>query len=119
MDGTFADYKKSCKNIARSLKEGRIVEIYYLFQDPLIAWKFTRAREVIEGRFVPKEVFVNALFKARDNVHKAKEEYGKNIKVHVVIKNFEKNQENLYINVSNIDTHLKIGYDYDTLIRNL
>lgn len=119
LDGTFADYKKSCKNIERSLKRKRIIEIYYLFQDPVIAWKFTKAREELEGRFVPKTVFVDSLFKAKENVDKVKNEYGKAIKVHVVIKNFENNQENLYVDVDTIDTYLKISYDYKSLMKKL
>jgi hypothetical protein len=56
LDGTFA-YERAMENIERSLKHGRRVVIYYLFQDPVAAWKFTQIREAKEGRRVPMEVF--------------------------------------------------------------
>lgn len=45
LDGTFAAYDKSFSNVQRSLKRGRVVEIFYLYQDPRIAWDFTKKRE--------------------------------------------------------------------------
>ena len=36
------------------------VTIFYVYQDPKIAWKFTQEREIAEGRHVPKKAFINA-----------------------------------------------------------
>ena len=75
MDATFTPYHQAESNVARSLSRGRHVEIIYIFQDPLQAWEFTQKREAIEGRFVPKEVFVDALFTSRENVKLIKAKY--------------------------------------------
>lgn len=70
LDGTFADYKKAKSNIQRSLDHARYVSIFYVYQDPILAWEFTKAREALEGRKVPKNIFVDSLFKAKENVGK-------------------------------------------------
>src|SRR3989344_6096985 len=55
IDGTFAHYDPSLKNIQRSLNHRRPVKIWYLYLDPKIAWDFTRKREKLEGRPIKKE----------------------------------------------------------------
>src|SRR3989344_455976 len=47
LDGTFA-YAGAIENIRRSLEHGRIVEIWFVYQDPLKAWEFTKVREARE-----------------------------------------------------------------------
>lgn len=108
LDGTFADYEKSHLNIERSLRKNRIVHIYYLYQDPLIAWKFTKAREATEGRPVPKDIFIRSFFNSYTNVEKIKLEYGSKIHLIVVKKNFEKSQESLFIDVDRISPYATI-----------
>lgn len=61
LDGTFA-IKKSSLNIKRSLDHNYNVFIYYVYQDPVVAWDFTQIREKKEGRMVPKEQFINCVF---------------------------------------------------------
>lgn len=119
LDGTFADYEKACKNVQRSIKRGRHTEIYYLYQEPPIAWQFTQARERLEGRFVPKEMFIHSLLNARENVKKIKEVFGSKVKVNVVIKNFENREEKTYLDIKSIDVLSGIGYDYESLIKML
>ncbi len=60
MDGTFA-YGNVNENIQRSLDRGREVEIYYIYQDPKIAWEYTKKREKIEHRFVSREYSASQL----------------------------------------------------------
>lgn len=43
-DGTLTNLKRSRKNIQRSLDKNRFVQILYVYQDPLQAWKFVKAR---------------------------------------------------------------------------
>ena len=64
LDGTFATFKVN-QNIERALKKNYNVLIYYVYQDQFIAWNFTKKREEVEGRFVPKERFINAFFQSR------------------------------------------------------
>lgn len=72
LDGTFA-YANALENIKRSLDYNRKVEIYFVYQDPIQAWDFTKKREEIEQRRVDKATFINSYFKSRENVNLAKE----------------------------------------------
>lgn len=98
MDGAFA-YGGAMENIQRSLDHNRKVEIFFVYQDPLQAWDFTKKREALEQRRVSKGVFIESFFKSRENVNKAKETFGSKIELNLIIKDFEKDLEQLEINV--------------------
>ncbi|MFT8392339.1 MAG: zeta toxin family protein [Sporolactobacillus sp.] len=61
------------------------VTLYYVYQDPIIAWQFTKAREDKEGRVVPKERFINAYFKSRENIKEVKETFGDKVELNIVM----------------------------------
>ncbi len=119
LDGTFAYYEKAKNNIERSLKKGRHIEIFYIYQDPLIAWDFTKKREKLEGRYVPKDLFVEAFFQAKDNVEKIKKDFANDVRLNVVIKNSLNHLKKLEINVASIDNYVKMGYTYESLMEKL
>ena len=119
VDSTFADYCISRNNICRSLNKKRRVGIIYLYQDPMIAWSFTKKREMLEGRYVPKNTFIDAFFGAKENVNKVKLEFRKKIMLSLVIKNFENKVEKTYLNINNIDNYLKINYNKQELYKAL
>jgi predicted ABC-type ATPase len=116
LDGTFA-YERAMENIERSVKHNRRIIIYYLFQDPQVAWNFTQIREKKEGRMVPKEVFINSFFRARENVSKAKAHFGNQIILNLIIKDFTKNFEQAYPNVNAIDEYVPKVYTKEELER--
>lgn len=105
LDGTFA-YERAMENIDRSLKRDRRVIIYYLFQNPVVAWKFTEIREETEGRRVSREVFIHSFLRARENVNEAKAHFGKKIELNMIIKDFTKNIEKVFPNIESIDKYL-------------
>ncbi|MDO8482887.1 MAG: zeta toxin family protein [bacterium] len=115
VDGTFVDYEKSADNIRRSLKRGREVQIYYIYQDPIIAWDFTQKREVVEGRNIPKAAFIRAFTLSRENVNKIKSEFGKQVQIHLVTKDYRNNDEDLELNIGAVDPYLKKRYSEDEL----
>lgn len=117
IDGTLAIYDVADKNISRSIKRNRDVSIFYIYQDPVKAWEFTKAREMIEGRNIPKEAFIESLFSAKDNVNKLKKMYGKKLTIFLIIKDFENNTEKSHFNISNIDNYLKINYTKKSLTK--
>lgn len=88
LDGTFS-IAKSYKNIERSINRGYAVQIFYVHQDPMVAWDFTKKREKIEGRFVPKEQFINAYLMARENIIKVKNNFGEKVELNIVFKNYQ------------------------------
>lgn len=114
LDGTFA-YNGALDNIRRSLKHGRKVEIYFVYQDPMQAWEFTKKREAIEHRKVSKEVFIDSFFKARENTNQAKEHFDSSIELNLIIKDFEKDLERLEINIPSIDHFIKKAYTKNEL----
>ena len=114
LDGTFA-YGHAMDNIERSLKHNHRVIIYYLFQDPVVAWTFTQIREQREGRRVSKEVFIHAFIHSRENVAAAKAHYGAKIELNLIIKDFTKNFEQLFDGIDSIDTYLPRVYTEEKL----
>ena len=114
LDGTFA-YAGALENIQRSLDHGRKVEIFFVYQHPQQAWDFTQKREAIEHRKVSKEVFINSFLKSRINVNKAKAHFGSKIELNLFVKDFEKDLEQLELDVDDIDPYIKQLYTDDQL----
>ena len=114
LDGTFAKFDIVYRNVKRSVNKNRKVIICYVYQDPLIAWAFTKKREKIEGRMVPKKAFVEAFVNARKNVIKIKSIFKDKVKVYLIIKNYNNNIKESYFDVC-IDSYLKIKYSEEKL----
>ena len=108
VDGTFASFEIVLRNIERSLNRERSVGVYYIYQDPISAWEFTKKREKLEGRMVPKKTFVEAFFNAKKNVIKIKAIFKDKVKIYLVIKNYSDNTEKFYPNIADIDKYIKI-----------
>ncbi|MEK7102828.1 MAG: zeta toxin family protein [Patescibacteria group bacterium] len=114
LDGTFA-HQRAMENIQRSLSRGRQVVIYYIFQDPIVAWQFTQAREEKEGRRILKDTFINGMLSAYNNVKMAKREFGSAIVLNLVIKNFRNEFEDAHGDISDIDSYLPKVYTQEEL----
>ena len=114
LDGTFAKFEIVYRNIERSINKNREVAIHYIYQDPLVAWEFTKKREKIEGRKVPKEVFIKSFFNAKNNVVKIKSIFKDKIKVYLIIKDYSNNIKESYLDV-HIDSYLKTKYSKEEL----
>ena len=116
LDGTFA-YKSWRKNIDRSLKKGRPVEIYFLYQDPAIAWGFCVKRAERGGRVVPPRVFVDSYFSSIQNVEKAKNIFGGKIQVHFAVNNYQDEPMDISVNVASVENLLPKRYTKDEIER--
>jgi predicted ABC-type ATPase len=117
LDGTLSSIKQARDNIKRCLKGGRTVQILYVFQDPIQAWKFVLAREAEEGRNIPVDRFVDQYYAARDVVDTLKSEFGADIKVDLLVKPYD-GAERLYrAGIDKIDNHVKEKYDRAELVR--
>lgn len=115
LDGTFA-YAGALDNVRRSVKKSRKVEVYYLYQDPIIAWDFTIKREAVEHRHVSREIFVKSFLLSKENVNKAKEEFKERIELNLIIKNFNTGLERFELNIANVDGYLDQIYTEDELM---
>ncbi|OGE07049.1 hypothetical protein A3I53_03215 [Candidatus Curtissbacteria bacterium RIFCSPLOWO2_02_FULL_40_13b] len=114
IDGTFA-YADPIENIKRSLKHNRNIEIYFLYQDPVISWKFTKIREKKEFRNVPRDVFINAYVKSIENAATVKKKFGARIKLNLVIKDFTDGLQTLKLNITVLEKLLPKLYTGEEL----
>lgn len=116
LDGTLANnYDKSRSNIARALKKGRFVQIYYVYQEPLLAWDVVQYRERLEGRRIRREDFITQYFAARENVKKLKAEFKSNLKIDLLMKDYDGSNRFYRINVNDIDDHIPEKYTKESL----
>lgn len=115
LDATFSSYNTARKNVERSLNHERPVLVFYIFKEPEIAWQFTKARELKEGRLVPKEVFIEAFFSARENVNKIKQEFGQFVILNYFYLDFLKKAYSFKLNLGSIDEALNFMYTRDEL----
>ena len=115
IDGTFWDLEIEKKNIDRALNKGRKVGIFYVYQDPLIAWDFTKKREAVEGRNVTKDFFIRSFFLAKANVNKVKQLYKDKVVLNLVIKDYKNKVREVHLDIDEVDKYLKFGYNEKTL----
>ncbi len=113
-DTTFSKIDKARQNIKRSVDHNRPVQIIYVYQDPLQAWEFVKARELKDGRNVPKESFVDEYFNARNVVNQMKKEFP-GVKIHLLFKNINGSTQEYKENIDNIDNYVKEDYTVYTL----
>lgn len=122
-DSTFTRYDKAVSNIQRSLDHNRIVLIFYVYQKPDIAWKFTQAREQKEGRNIPKSAFITEFTSARETVQRIADTFGDKVMIFIVKKDFMTNAvesvSNMTIERTNVDRYIPEKYTRDDLENNL
>ncbi|MEK7640061.1 MAG: zeta toxin family protein [Patescibacteria group bacterium] len=120
LDGTFADDKYCIEDVARSIKRKRKIGIIYIYQEPEVAWKFTQIREKEEGRYLPKEAFIEAFFAARENANRVKEMFKKDVELFLIEKDWSnKSVKKTRFNIDNIDNHIVCPYTKDQLRKSL
>ena len=60
---------------------------------------------------MPKDIFINAFFKAKENVQKIKEIFKDQVELYLTIKNYENNIESLHDEINEIDKYLPIKHN--------
>lgn len=106
LDGTFSSFDVARKNVDRSLRGRRRVQVLYVYQHPLLAWGFVQERERKEGRRILPEHFIEQYFGARDVVNRLKEEYGTDFHVDLLMKNIDNSHRFYRAGVDRIDSHI-------------
>jgi len=96
LDGTFSNLKLAQINVSRSLKSGRDVLIWYVYQDPELSWQFVQAREKKEGRGIPLEIFIDQYINSRFVVQQIKDEFDDQVVVDVMVKPIDPNEPAAY-----------------------
>ncbi len=119
LDGTFSNYEKATENINRSLSRSRLVFIFYVYQKPEVAWKFTQAREIVEGRNIPKDAFMERFIDARETVSEIRKNFDERVVIFLVKKNFETHAVENIIEIKagnkQIDDYLEQRYTKEDL----
>ncbi|PCJ87447.1 MAG: Zeta toxin [Thiotrichaceae bacterium] len=110
LDGTLSHYAKAEQNISRSLKKGRVVQILYVYQEPMLAWEFVKSREAVEGRRIRPEHFIEQYFAARNVVNRLKTTFGSDVKVDLLLKNTDNSNKLFKAGVDQIDNHIPEKY---------
>lgn len=80
--------------------------IIFVYQDPEQAWCLVKAREIVEGRRVPPEVFVDQFLKSQAVVSELKKIFKDQIDIIFMEKNLDGTREKPYFNVNDIDSLL-------------
>jgi len=119
LDGTFSNKERSVENVKRSLKHDREVVIFYIYQKPEVAWEFTKAREEVEGRRIPKEAFISQHFGAKETAQEVKRLFGEKVELHLLIKDFRNDNLTFKLNIDSIDGHVDFNYTEDELKKRL
>lgn len=111
LDGTLSNYERAKKNVERSLKKNRTVQILYVYQEPMQAWAFVMAREAVEGRRIPPQQFIDQYFAARGVVNRLKQDFGQDIKVDLLFKNNDNSARLYKAGIDQIDFHIPEKHD--------
>jgi len=123
LDGTFAKYEKAVANIQRSLDKHRRVFIFYVYQTPLNAWRFTQAREQLEGRNIPKSAFIDQFFGAKETIERLHHEFSEQVVIFIVKKDVTTNATKEVVKMvdpnSSIDSYLGERYSKEELEKSL
>lgn len=115
LDGTLSNYDIAKKNIERSLKKERSVQILYVYQDPVLAWEFVLARETAEGRRIKPEHFIEQYFAARNVVNRLKQEFEQSIRVDLLLKNNDNSHRSYKAGIDQVDSHVPEKYNHADL----
>lgn len=93
LDGMLSHYQKAMVNIQRSLDKNRAIIIFYIFQLPEVAWKFTQDREKLEGRNITKEMFIEGFLGAIDTIRQILVNYSHTqVSIFMVKKDYIRNE---------------------------
>ena len=84
LDGTFG-HSKAIANIQRAINHDYTVKLYYIHQDPAIAWQFTKDREIVEHRAIDKRGFIETYINIEKNLHALCENH-KDVTISLIIK---------------------------------
>ncbi len=112
----MADFNIAKKNIERSLKRGRTVQILFVYQQPQQAWRFVQAREKVEGRRVFPEKFVDQYFLSRESANLLKRVFGDKIILDLLIKNIDGTNQKYHRNITQLDGYIKDKYSRGDLL---
>jgi predicted ABC-type ATPase len=119
IDGTFSGTSgASLQNVDRLLKAGYRVQMFFMHDDTLTSWSYTKAREKITQRGIDLAGFKRACANVVTNLKAATGVYGSdpNFALYIVLQKKLRDKEYTIIsNKTTIDDELSKGYNIDKL----
>lgn len=109
LDSNLASINQAVQNIERLLKRGYNIQIYYLYNEPKVCFKYATTREVVTRRKVPKDVFV----RSNTNSYRTIIEIKSIFKEKVILNFFDKRENTFYNNISVEALTRAIGENFD------
>lgn len=117
LDGTFGS-KRAIDNIRSALKR-HSVTIYYVWKDPVLAWRHTKDRQIVEKRGIEKEGFIESCINVPLNLQEATNKFQDKISIVAIRKNPNNDEFQAAQNHSLIDMLIEVSYTKDDLERTL
>jgi UDP-N-acetylglucosamine kinase len=114
-DGTFA-HDNALKNLQRAIDHKYITKLYYIHQEPEVAWKFTKDRELVEKRSIDREGFIATYYRLHENLRLLQENY-KDVTISVIVKDASNKIGEIFENVENIYQYIPRPLDRKQLER--
>ncbi|MBQ6394043.1 zeta toxin family protein [Candidatus Saccharibacteria bacterium] len=117
MDGTFSS-TSARSNVKRALSRSYGVKIIYVYQDPKLAWSFTKEREKVEHRAIDEKGFIDAYFNTIKNIKNIIDEFSdEKITLDIIVKDRynESIEWESEIGFEEIDKTLDNHYSKETL----
>jgi UDP-N-acetylglucosamine kinase len=99
-DGTFA-HANAILNLERALKHGYTVKVYYIHQEPAVAWQFTKDRELVVHRAIDRIGFNETYLNLEENL-KTLCNIHKDVTISLVIKDENNQVGRIVENVQNL-----------------
>ncbi|EWH00773.1 hypothetical protein Q427_17590 [Halomonas sp. BC04] len=115
LDGTLASLDVARKNVSRSLRKERDVQIFFVYQHPKLAWQFVCGREKVEGRNIPRESFIRQFLDVQDVVMQIKQEFREQVVLDMIIKNNDGTNQRWETDIDSIDDYLPERYTREQL----
>lgn len=117
LDGTLASLDVARKNIERSLRKGRDVQIFFVYQHPGLAWQFVCSREKVEGRNIPLDGFVRQFLGVQNVLRRIKQVYGAQVMLDMIIKDNDGTNQRWEMDIESVDDYLPQRYTHYQLKR--
>jgi len=100
MDGTLS-HPKALDNIGRALDKGYTIKIYFIHQDPAVAWQFTKDRELVEHRSIDYEKFIESYYRLHENMTQLQTST-KDVTISIILKDKDNRVGQQFENVENM-----------------
>ena len=113
LDATFAS-SKSIENVRRAMKHKySAILLVYVYQDPAVAWNFTKIREMHHDRNVPQKAFVNSCIESKKNYLQVLNdiEINQNVQFMLIKKDYNNNIDKVIVDRETIDRYINKMYN--------